>query len=254
MFIDLNSDLGENSPGRIVSDDEAMLSIVTSANVACGFHAGYAQGIKDTLMKAAKANVTVGAHPGYKDFEGFGRRPLDIPSKQLQADVEYQLAALSGLATLAGTQLSYVKPHGALYNQLAQDEKIAGVVACAIKAINPNLVFLGLAGTLGLNVAEKTGLTVAAEAFADRAYMSDGSLVPRSQEGAVLHDPQLVGQRMLDLVNTGKLTAIDGSTVNINADSICVHGDSAGAIDMARSVRAKLEHVGVTIRPFAKKA
>ncbi|KMY23961.1 hypothetical protein ACU19_01195 [Actinobaculum suis] len=254
VSIDLNSDLGENTPDRVVSDDAAMLGIVSSANVACGFHAGDPAGIAATLRAAAAHGVVVGAHPGYRDFEGFGRRALDIPAAELQADIEYQLGALQALARAAGTTVSYVKPHGALYNSLARDRKLAHTVVRAIKAVDPNLVFLGLAGTEGIEVAEQEGLQVAAEAFADRAYTPSGDLVPRSQSGAVLHDPQEVSERIMRLVETGKMRAIDGSDVQVQADSICVHGDSAGAVAMARAIRENLEAAGIIIRHFEGRA
>ncbi len=251
VSIDLNSDLGENTPDRVVSDDEAMLGIVSSANIACGFHAGDPAGIFSTLQRAAEHKVTVGAHPGYRDFEGFGRVKLDIPATQLQADVEYQLGALAALAKHAGAKLSYVKPHGALYNALARDEGIAQTVVAAIRAVDPSLIFLGLAGTEGLKLAERAGLSVAAEALADRAYLPSGDLVPRSQEGAVLHDPAEVSQRMLDFVSTGTIRAIDGTLIRVHADSLCVHGDSPGAVAMARIIRSAFQDAGIAIQPFA---
>lgn len=249
--IDLNSDLGENSPGRIVSDDAAMLDIVTSANVSCGFHAGDPAGIRQTVVQAAERGVAVGAHPGYRDFENYGRVAMDIDPGTLQAEVEYQLGALAAFTASAGTQLRYVKPHGALYNTIARDEVQAKAVAAAIKATFPNLVFLGLCGGVSLKVAEAAGLAVAAEAFADRNYNADGTLVSRTRDDAVLHDPEAVAQRMLALVETGKLKTVDGPEITLNADSICVHGDSPDAIAMAAKVREVLTQAGVDIRPFA---
>ncbi|MGB4138102.1 MAG: 5-oxoprolinase subunit PxpA, partial [Microbacterium sp.] len=186
--IDLNSDLGENTPDRVVSDDESMLGIVTSANVSCGFHAGSPEGIRATLTAAVAHGVTIGAHPGYRDYENFGRVAVEIDPPALQAQVEYQLGAVAGLATAVGGRVVYVKPHGALYNTIAQDERQAAAVVSAIRAFDPRLVLLGLAGGVGLAVAARAGLAVAAEAFADRGYLPDGRLVPRSEEGAVLHD------------------------------------------------------------------
>src|SRR5690606_8375602 len=186
--IDLNSDLGENTPDRIVGDDAAMLEIVTSANVSCGFHAGSPEGIRETLAAAVANDVVIGAHPGYRDYENFGRTNVEIDSATLQAHVEYQLGALAGLAGAVRGSVAYVKPHGALYNTIARDERQAADVVAAIRAIDPSLVLLGLAGGVVLDVAAKAGLQVAAEAFADRAYLPDGGLVSRTQEGAVLHD------------------------------------------------------------------
>jgi len=250
VSIDLNSDLGENTPDRKVADDLSMLRIVTSANVAGGFHAGNPVGIRQTLREAQQHGVTVGAHPGYNDYQNFGRTALDIDPVTLQADVEYQLGALIGLASSVGIDLKYVKPHGALYNAIAHDVEQAKVVAAAIKAVNPRLVFLGLAGGVGVDIAEQAGLIVAREAFADRAYTPEGSLVSRQQRGAVLTDPTEVAERMLSLVTSGTIRAVDGAEVHVEADSICVHGDSAGAIDMAVAVRERLTKEGVLLTSF----
>ncbi|MGB3730991.1 LamB/YcsF family protein [Microbacterium sp.] len=252
--IDLNSDLGENTPDRMVGDDAAMLGIVTSANVACGFHAGSPEGIRETLDAAVRNGVVIGAHPGYRDYENFGRTNVQIDSATLQAHVEYQLGALIGLAKAVGGAVEYVKPHGALYNTIARDERQAADVAAAIRAVDPNLVMLGLAGGVALEVASKAGLQVAAEAFADRAYQPDGQLVSRTQEGAVLHDAVAVAERMVRFAETGLIRAIDGTDVRVDASSICVHGDSAGAIAMATETRRMLQEAGVTIAPFARRA
>lgn len=252
--IDLNSDLGENTPDRMVGDDAAMLGIVTSANVACGFHAGSPEGIRETLHAAVRNGVVIGAHPGYRDYENFGRTNVQIDSATLQAYVEYQLGALIGLAKAVGGAVEYVKPHGALYNTIARDERQAADVAAAIRAVDPNLVMLGLAGGVALEVASKAGLQVAAEAFADRAYQPDGQLVSRTQEGAVLHDAVAVAERMVRFAETGLIRAIDGTDVRVDASSICVHGDSAGAIAMATETRRMLQEAGVTIAPFARRA
>jgi len=249
--IDLNSDLGENSAERIVSDDAAMLEIVTSANVSCGFHAGTPEGIRETLAAAVARGVVIGAHPSYRDFENFGRTPLSPDSATLQAEVEYQLGALIGLATAVGGCVAYVKPHGALYNTIARDRRQADAVVAAIRAVDPGLVLLGLAGGLALEVASRAGLAVAAEAFADRGYLPDGSLVPRTQPGAVLHDAAHVAERMLRFAETGLIRALDGTDVRVDAQSICVHGDSPGSVAMAAETRRQLEFAGMTVTPFA---
>ncbi|MCD1285773.1 MULTISPECIES: 5-oxoprolinase subunit PxpA [unclassified Brevibacterium] len=249
--IDLNSDLGENVPDRIVSDDEAMLGLVTSANVSCGFHAGSPEGIRTTLAAATKGGVVIGAHPGYDDYEGFGRRALDVPPATLQAQVEYQIGALLGLTAAVSGTVAYVKPHGGLYNAIVRDEAQAKVVVDAVKAVDDSLVFLGLAGSVANRVAAEAGLQVAAEAFADRSYNPDGSLVSRSESNAVLHDAEAVAARVLRLVETGQVEAIDGSLVDVDAQSICFHGDSQGSIDMARAARKLLESSGVRIAAFA---
>lgn len=249
--IDLNSDLGENVPERIISDDTSMLEIVTSANVSCGFHAGSPEGIRETLAAAVSRGVVVGAHPGYLDRENFGRTPVDIDSATLQAHVEYQLGALAGLASAVGGTVSYVKPHGALYNTIARDQRQARDVVAAVKAIDPGLVLLGLAGSVVLEVAERAGLAVTAEAFADRAYLPDGRLVPRSHQGAVMHEAKDVAQRMVRLATHGVIRAIDGTDVAITAQSICVHGDSPGSVAMAAEAKRMLTAAGIAVAPFA---
>ncbi|PCC54856.1 LamB/YcsF family protein [Brevibacterium aurantiacum] len=251
VSIDLNSDLGENVPDRVVSDDTAMLGLVSSANVSCGFHAGSPEGIRTTLAAATQGGVVIGAHPGYDDYEGFGRRPLDVPAATLQAQVEYQIGALMGLTAAVGGSVAYVKPHGGLYNAIVRDEAQAKVVVDAVKAVDSSLVFLGLAGSVANRVAAEAGLKVAAEAFADRSYNPDGSLVARTEPNAVLHDPQAVAARVLRLVQTGQVEAIDGSLVDVDAQSICFHGDSQGSIDMARAARELLESSDVRIAAFA---
>jgi UPF0271 protein len=251
MHIDLNSDLGESLGAWTMGDDAAMLSIVSSANVACGFHAGDAAGILKTLRAAAERGVAVGAHVAYPDLAGFGRRNMDVASADLQADVVYQIGALQGLAKVAGTRVRYVKPHGALYNTIAHDRRQAGDVIAAVRAIDPTLVLVALAGAPLVAWAREAGLTVVAEAFADRAYTPEGTLVSRREPGSVLHDPDAVAARMLRLAQEGVVEAIDGSTVRVQADSICVHGDSPGAVAMARQVRAVLEQAGVAVQAFA---
>ena len=248
--IDLNSDLGESFGAWRMGDDAAMLDIVTSANVACGFHAGDPAGILQTLKAAAAKNVTIGAHVAYPDKVGFGRRNMDLASDELTADVIYQIGALQGLAKAAGTSVRYVKPHGALYNTIAHDRRQAMAVIEAIRAIDPALVLVALAGSPLIELARSEGLQCVAEAFADRAYTSEGTLVSRREPGAVLHDPVLVAQRMLRLVQSGSIEAIDGSLVRIEADSICVHGDSPAAVEMARELRRVLEHANTSLQPF----
>lgn len=249
--IDLNADLGENVPDRVVGDDVSMLALVTSANVSCGFHAGSPEGIRATLDAAVRGGVVIGAHPSYRDYENFGRTNVEIDSATLQAHVEYQLGALIGLAAAVGGRVSYVKPHGALYNVIARDERQSKDVAAAIRAIDPNLVLLGLAGGVVLDVAERAGLAVAAEAFADRAYTPDGQLLSRSEVGAVLNDPAAVAERMVRFAEKGVIRAIDGTDVRVEAQSICVHGDSPGSVEMAAQTKRMLQAAGVTIAPFA---
>lgn len=248
--IDLNSDLGESFGAWCMGDDEAMLGIVSSANVACGFHAGDPAGILRTLKAAARHGVTIGAHVSYPDLVGFGRRDMDITPTDLMADVMYQIGALKGLAASTGVEVCYVKAHGALYNRIATDPVQGAAVIEAIKRVDPTLVFLGLAGAPILDLARSMGLTSVAEAYADRAYTREGYLVPRREAGAVLHDPSTIAARMVRLVREGVVVASDGSDVRVDAQSICVHGDSPGAVAIARELRRRLEAEGITVASF----
>lgn len=250
MNIDLNSDLGESLGAWRIGDDAAMLGIVSSANVACGFHAGDPAGMLRTLRLACANGVVVGAHVAYRDLVGFGRRNMDVESADLIADVIYQIGALKGLARAAGTVVRYVKPHGALYNTIAHDARQASDVITAIREVDPSLTLVVLAGSPLLHWAQEQGLRVAAEAFADRAYTPTGALVSRREPGAVLHDANLIAERMLRLISDGVIEAIDGSRVAIHADSICVHGDSPGAVAIANQVRTRLTQAGVAIKSF----
>lgn len=250
MKIDLNSDLGESLGGWRMGDDAAMLDIVSSANVACGFHAGDPAGILETLKAARERGAMVGAHVSYPDLVGFGRRNMDVASADLVAGVIYQIGALQGLARVAGTDVRYVKPHGALYNTIAHDRRQATDVITAMRAIDPSLVLVALAGSPLIDWARDAGLTVVAEAFADRGYTPEGTLVSRRDPGAVLHDVDQIAARMLSLVRDGVVEAVDGSLVRIAADSICVHGDSPGAVAIARHLRERFEQEGVRISSF----
>jgi 5-oxoprolinase (ATP-hydrolysing) subunit A len=248
--IDLNSDLGESYGAWSMGDDAAMLAIVSSANIACGFHAGDPAGLYRSVKAAATDGVVVGAHVSYPDRVGFGRRDLDATYDELKADVIYQIGALKGIAAAAGTSVRYVKPHGALYNRIATDAKQGQAVIDAIKAIDPALVLMGLANAPILDLAEKAGLSVVAEAFADRAYTPQGHLVSRREAGAVLHDAAKIADRMVGLARNGTLEAIDGSTIHIKAQSICVHGDSPGAVAIAQEIRRRFEADGISITSF----
>ncbi len=248
--IDLNSDLGESFGAWTMGDDTAILQLVSSANVACGFHAGSPAGLLSTLRMAKQQGVAIGAHVSYPDLVGFGRRNMDISSDELTADVIYQIGALQGLARAAGTEVRYVKPHGALYNTIAHDERQALAVINAIQSIDAGLPLVALAGSRVLELAQEKGLRTIAEAFADRAYHTDGSLVSRREAGSVLHDAQHIAERMLQLLTQGGVTSIEGEFTPVKADSICVHGDSPGAIEMARQIRHVLEEKGVTIQSF----
>ncbi|MEJ5863220.1 5-oxoprolinase subunit PxpA [Pseudomonas farsensis] len=249
--IDLNSDLGESYGAWTMGNDAAMLDIVTSANVACGFHAGDPAGILATVQAAAARGVAIGAHVSYPDLIGFGRRNMAVPAAQLSADVVYQIGALQGLARSVGAQVSYVKPHGALYNTIALDPVQAGAVIQALLRIDPQLKLVCLANSPLLGWARQAGLSCVAEAFADRAYTAHGTLVPRTHPGAVLHDADLIAQRMLRLVRDGVIEAEDGQLIKLQAESICVHGDNPQAVDIARTVKHRLLEAGTELRAFS---
>jgi UPF0271 protein len=250
--VDLNSDVGESFGRWELGDDAAMLALVTSANVACGFHAGDPTTLRRTCTVAAQRGVAVGAQVGYRDLAGFGRRFIDVTPAELTDDVVYQIGALDGICRAAGTRVTYVKPHGALYNAIVHHEAQAAAVVAAVHAYDPELPVLGLPGSVFLAAAEAAGLRTVREFFVDRGYTPGGTLVPRSQPGALLHDPQEVTARVLRMVTDGKVTAVDGTDVDVTADSACVHGDSPGAVAMAEAVRAGLEAAGVTLRAFTE--
>lgn len=249
--IDLNADVGEGFGVWTLGHDEAMLRVVTSANVACGFHAGDPDTLRRTCALAAEQKVVIGAHVGYKDLAGFGRRAIDIEPETLTNDVIYQIAALDGFARVAGTRVRYVKPHGALYNTAVHDTSQAAAVVEAILLYDSILPVMGLPGSALLTIAGKAGLRTVTEAFADRGYTPEGTLVPRSQPGALLNDPARVAQRMIRMMMTGQVQACDGTDVAVQADSICVHGDSPGAVEIAVALRQSLALAGVDIRAFA---
>ncbi|WPU09860.1 5-oxoprolinase subunit PxpA [Pseudarthrobacter oxydans] len=249
--MDLNADLGESFGSWKMGDDASMFQLVTSANVACGFHAGDPVTMLDSCRAAYELDVTVGAHVGYRDLAGFGRRSLDMSFDELFGDVLYQLGALDGVAHAVGASVDYVKPHGALYNRLVRDAEQASAVVAAVNAYDPGLPILGLPGSELLKQAKEAGHPVFVETFADRAYLADGTLVPRSQEGAVLHDVDAIVERAVRLATKGEVVALDGSVVQVRPDSLCIHGDTPGAVGMAAAVRAGLEAAGVELESFA---
>jgi len=248
--VDLNADLAEGFGVWELGDDDAMLDIVTSANLACGFHAGNPVGLARTCRAAAARGVRIGAQVGYFDLAGFGRRRIDVEPAELTADVIYQIGALQALARAAGTALGYVKPHGALYNTIVTDIDQARAVAEAVHAADPTLPVLGLSGSVFFTEARRLGLRTVAEAFADRVYQPDGQLVARSEPGAVLRDPAQIAERVLAMVKTGNVTAVDGSAIAIEVESVCVHGDSPGAVGIAGSVRDRLVADGIELAAF----
>ncbi|MBN0041125.1 LamB/YcsF family protein [Cellulosimicrobium cellulans] len=248
--IDLNADLGEGFGRWTLADDQALLGLVTSANVACGFHAGDPATMRAVTRDAAARRVRVGAHVSYRDLAGFGRRFMDVAPVELADDVLYQLAALDGFARLAGDRVRYVKPHGALYNAIVHHEAQARAVVDAVRAYDPALPVVGLPGSAVLRLADEAGLPTVREAFADRGYLPTGELVPRGLPGAVVHDAEQVARRVVELVTSGTVPAVDGSPLRVEADSVCVHSDTPGAVGLLGAVRAALEDAGVEVRPF----
>lgn len=248
--IDLNSDVGESFGRWTLGDDMAMFRSVSSANVACGFHAGDPSVIRRTCREAAAAGVVIGAHVGYRDLAGFGRRFLDIRPSELADDVVYQIGALQALAAVEGARVQYVKPHGGLYNAIVAHTAQARAVVDAVKSVDPSLPIMGLPGSEVLRLAEEAGLRAVTEAFADRAYNPDGTLVSRSLPGAVLEDPEHVAEHVLRMATESAVRTIDGSVLKIRAESICVHGDSPGAVAMATAVKSALGDAGVSIGAF----
>ncbi len=252
VTIDLNADLGEGFGIWQLGDDEALLDVVTSANVACGFHGGDPVTMRRVCARAVDRGVAIGAQVGYRDLIGFGRRRIDIDPSELEADVVFQLGALEAFARVAGDRVRYVKPHGALYNTVVHDTAQAAAVIAAVRAVDPSLAVLALPGSELLRLAELAGLRAVSEAFADRGCTAaDGTLVPRSEVGAVLHDQAMVVDRCVELARRGTVTTAEGTTVRVQAASVCVHGDTPGAVEIARGVRHALEAAGVSVAAFA---
>ena len=249
--IDLNADLGEGFGIWRLGDDDALLGVVSSANVACGFHAGDPSTMRRVCAGAVAAGVAIGAQVSYRDLAGFGRRFIDVPADELTADVLYQLAALDGIARTAGGRVRYVKPHGALYNAAVHHEEQARAVVEAVRAYDASLPVLGLPGSALLRLADAAGLATVAEGFADRGYTAAGTLVPRSEPGAVVHDAAAVAERAVRMATDGVVLAMDGTPVAAPVASVCVHGDTSGAVQLARGVRAALDAAGVAVAPFA---
>lgn len=246
MVIDLNCDVGEGC-----GSDERILPLVSSASVACGFHAGDPRTIRETLRLAKRSGVAIGAHPSFPDRAGFGRRLMACSPSEVEDDVTYQVGALLGFCRAEGIPLAHVKPHGALYNAAAQDRELAAAVCRAVKAVDPALLVVCLAGSPMAEVARGMGLACAEEAFADRAYTGRGTLLPRSQPGAVIADPQLVAERVSRMARERRVVAADGSLVAVAADTVCVHGDTPGAPELLAAIRERLSRDGVTVRALA---
>lgn len=250
LRVDLNCDVGESFGRYEFGDDEAVMSAVTSASVACGFHAGDPAVMRRTVRLATRRGVAVGAHPGFPDLVGFGRRELQASPAEVEDLVLYQVGALSGIVAAEGGRLQHVKPHGALYNMAARDQVLADAIARAVAAVSPQLILVGLSGSCLLSAGRAVGLDVASEVFADRTYEESGRLRDRSRPDAILDDPALVTQRVLGMVRDGVVPAVGGGLVHVQADTVCVHGDTAGAARLAAALRTGLERSGVTIAPL----
>ena len=250
--VDLNSDLGESFGAYTIGLDSQVIPYVSSANVACGYHAGDPLVMDQTVAAAKAAGVAVGAHPGYPDLMGFGRRNLACSPKEVKAYVQYQLGALMAFAKAQGVKLQHCKPHGALYNMAAKDMELSLAIAEGIAEVDKDIILMGLAGSKLLEAGRKAGLRVASEVFADRAYQADGSLVPRKQPGAVIRDKDEAIARTIRMVTEGKVTAVTGEEVSIDAHSICVHGDNPSAVEFVKNIRDALTAQGVEIVPLAQ--
>ncbi len=248
LYVDLNCDLGEGFGSYSIGNDEGILELVTSANIACGYHAGDPMIMNRTVALALKNNVAIGAHPGFPDIMGFGRRYMAITPQEAKAYVMYQLGALQAFVTAHGGVIQHVKPHGALYNMAATDYMLARGIAEAIYDVNPQLIFVGLANSMMIKAAEELGLRAASEVFADRAYSKDGNLVARGISGAVIHDKDLCIRRAIEMVKNKSVTTIEGEVLTIAADTICIHGDNPTALDFVAALRETAEEQGIAFK------
>lgn len=248
--VDLNSDLGESFGNFKVGNDEVVLQFVTSANIACGFHGGDPQVMKYTVNKCLENNVAIGAHPGFPDLIGFGRRNLNVTPEEAKAYVMYQIGALNAFVKAKGGKMQHVKPHGAFYNMAAVDYNLARAIAEAVYEVDNDLILMGLAGGELIRAGEDVGLKTASEVFADRAYTSEGTLVSRKEKNSVIHDKNIAANQVLNMVLKGKVTSIDGKEIDIKADSICVHGDNKEAVALVKEIRKVLEENQVKITSF----
>jgi UPF0271 protein len=249
MRIDINSDMGESFGAYSIGHDAGLMRSITSANVAAGFHAGDPSVLRDTIRLAKANGVAVGAHPGFPDLVGFGRRDLNVTPKEAEDFVLYQIAAVAGVARAEGVTVQHVKPHGALFNMAVRNAELSAAIARAVAAFDKSLILFGLPGSEILAAGRAAGLRVAAEVFADRAYEPDGSLASRRKPGSVIHDPEKVVARAVRMATERSVVAIDGTVVPLEADTICVHGDTPGSDDLAAKIRAGFEAAGVQVRP-----
>ena len=252
MKVDLNSDLGEGFGAWDMGNDDAMLNVASSVNIACGFHAGDSDIMFKTAKLAKQRGVSIGAHPGYRDLHGFGRRPIPgLKSSEIETMVAYQIGALQAVAALAGHKVTHVKAHGALSNFGCVDDMTARAIAAAIKAVDPELYFVVLANSALVRAGEAAGLKLIHEVFADRAYEDDAQLVARSKPGAVLHDGSMIAQRVVRMVQDSAIVAASGKIIKVKIDTVCVHGDTPGAVEIAQGIRAALKHNGIDVAPFS---
>jgi len=253
--IDLNCDLGESFGPWVMGNDEAMIELATSVNIACGFHAGDADIMRKTVELAKARGVSIGAHPGYRDLHGFGRRPVPgLTSSEIENLVAYQIGALQAIATSAGHKVTHVKAHGALSNVACDDDMTAQAIANAIKAVDPGLIFVVLANSRLVTAGEKANLPMVHEVFADRAYEDDGQLVSRRKPGAVLHDAGLITERVVRMVQDGEVVSVNGKRMKMRTDTVCIHGDTPGAVEIARVLRKGLADAGIAVAPFKRAA
>lgn len=253
MFsIDLNCDMGESFGAWRMGTDVELMNYVSSVNVACGFHAGDASVIRKTVEAAIEKSIAVGAHPSFPDLQGFGRREMKMTAQEIFDVVLYQVSAVKGICEALGVRLHHVKPHGALYNQAAKDAAVARAVAEAVRAIDENLIFYGLAGSFLISEAEKIGLKTASEVFADRTYQTDGSLTPRRQPDALIPDAEKAAAQVLQMIRAQSVTATSGEIVAVRAETVCIHGDGATALELAETINAKLSENGISIKPVNK--
>lgn len=252
MKIDLNADLGESFGNYKCGLDEEVIPYISSANIACGYHASDPMVMAKTVCMAKENHVCVGAHPGYPDLVGFGRRNMNVSAEEVKAMVQYQIGALDAFCRAQKVKLIHVKPHGAMYNMAARDEKLSMAIAEGIKEVNPELILLGLSGSFLITAAQEAGLRTASEVFADRAYASDGSLVPRSKEGAVITDEDMAICRVIKMVKQGTVTSMEGKEIRVKADSVCLHGDGMKAVVFAKKLHEALVKEGIEITAIEK--
>ncbi|GLS43419.1 LamB/YcsF family protein [Methylobacterium brachythecii] len=249
--IDLNADLGEGFGPWRMGDDAALLDVVTSANIACGFHAGDPDIMVETALAAQQRGVAIGAHPGFFDIRGFGRNLIRETPRKIERDVAYQIGALQACAALAGTRVTYVKAHGALANLSNAEDEVAEAIARAVAGVDRGLALMVMPGLAAERAADRAGLRAIREIYADRAYADDGTLAPRSAEGAVLHETRDIAPRVIRMVEDGAITTLSGRRIPISIDTVCVHGDNPGAVEAARAVRASIEAAGIVVARFA---